>query len=309
VPRASCRVCGSPLPKRAVFCPQCGSRVDEDATETAVIPPPPIETGPVPVETASVEPHLFGVTPPMAVLALAVAALAAGAALAALSHYLVGAAVLAAALLLGLSFVATSARRRPGGASGRARARALAAATAVSERAAARRELGRLLREREQLRGTRAKLVLALGEAVYEQDEQATQSVRAELEELDMAAADKEAEMEAVAERARERLEQARLEVQPTEMVEIPGDPGTQPPTIPEPTPVPSPQPGPVPVPEPTPVPSPQPGPMPVPEPTPAPSPEPGPLPVPEPGPVPSPQPGPPPELEQTASEDEAPKP
>lgn len=305
MPGASCRVCGSTLPKRAVFCPQCGSRVEEDATQTAVIPPPPDETGPVPVMPARVEPHLFGVTPPMAVLALAVAALVAGVALVALSHYLVGAAVLAAALLLGLGFVATSARRQPDGTSGRARARARAVATSVSERAAARRELGRLLREREQLRGRRASLVAALGQAVYEQDEGATQSVRAELVELDKAASDKEAEMQAVAERAHERVEQARLEVQPTEMVEIPGDPGTQPPTIPEPTPVPSPQPGPVPVPEPTPVPSPQPGPEPVPEPTPVPSPEPGPTPVPEPGPVPSPQPGPTAE----AQEDEPPKP
>jgi hypothetical protein len=107
--------------------------------------------------------------------------------------------------------------------------------------------------------------------------------VRAELEELDKAAADKEVEMQAAAERTRERLEQARLEVQPTEMVEIPGDPGQHPPTIPEPTPVPSPVPGPVTVPEPTPVPSPEPGPVPVPEPGPIPSPQPTPTPTSEP--------------------------
>jgi hypothetical protein len=104
--------------------------------------------------------------------------------------------------------------------------------------------------------------------------------VRAELEELDRAAADKEGQMQAVAERARERIEQARMEVQPTEMVEIPGDPGQQPPgtlpepgPMPEPGPLPSPQPGPVPMPEPTPVPSPPPGPVTVPEPTTVPSP------------------------------------
>jgi hypothetical protein len=152
----------------------------------------------------------------------------------------------------------------------------------LAERAAARHQVGRLLHEREHLGSRRKELLRTLGQAVYEHDEQGTQAVRAELEELDQAAADREAEMQAVAERARDRIERARLEVQPTRMVEIPGDPGLHPPvTIPEP--------GPIPIPEPGPVPSPQPGPIPIPEPTPVPSPQPGPIPIPEPTPVPSP--------------------
>jgi hypothetical protein len=239
--------------------------------------PPPTETGPVPVETASV--HLFGVTPPMTAFALAVAALAVGVLLLALGHLLPGLLVLAAALLLGVVFVATSVRRRPEGAAGRARDGARARMTSLAARASARRDVGRLLREREELRARRERLLRSLGQAVYEQDEEATQALRAELEGLDRAAVEKEADMQAVAQGARERIEQARLEVQPTEMVEIPEPPGPDvtpepgPAIVPEPGPVPSPQPGPEPVPEPTPVPSPTPGPTPVPEPTPQPSP------------------------------------
>jgi hypothetical protein len=273
---ASCATCGSPLPERAAYCPHCGSKVE--AGDTAVIPEPPEETGPVPVATSAAEPQLYGVTPPMAVFALAVAAAAVAVVLLVLGELLAGLLTLAAALLLGVAFVALVARPLHGGAGGHARDRVRATATGISARAAARRELGGLLRDREQLRSRRAALLRALGEAVYDGDEDGTQALRAELDELDRAAADKEAQMQAVAERTRERVAQARLEAQPTEMVEIP-----------EPGPARAPEPGPTPVPEPGPVPSPQPGPMPVPEPGPVPSPVPGPVPVPEPTPVPSP--------------------
>jgi hypothetical protein len=218
----------------------------------------------------------------MAVFALTIAAAAVAVVLLLLGELVAGLLTLAAALLMGVAFVAIVARPLHGGAGGRARDRVRATATGISARAAARRDLGTLLREREALRSRRGALLRSLGEAVYAGDEDGTQAVRAELEELDRAAADKEAEMQAVAERTRERVAQARLEAQPTEMVEVPEPPA------------PAPEPGPVPIPEPGPVPSPQPGPTPVPEPTPAPSPVPGPVPVPEPTPVPSPPAGPP---------------
>jgi outer membrane biosynthesis protein TonB len=241
-----------------------------EAGDTAVIPPPPEETGPVPVHTTATEPQLYGVTPPMAVFALTLAAAAVAVVLLLLGELVAGLLALAAALLMGVAFVAIVARPLHGGAGGRARDRVRATATGISARAAARRDLGALLREREALRSRRSALLRSLGEAVYAGDEHGTQAVRAELEELDRAAADKEAEMQAVAERTRERVAQARLEAQPTEMVEIP-EPSPAP--VPEPGPVPSPQPGPIPVPEPVPAPSPAPGPVPVPEPTPVPSP------------------------------------
>jgi hypothetical protein len=271
---ASCANCGAGLPPNAAFCPQCGHRVASGDTE--VLPTPPAETGPVPVEMSTV--HLFGVTPPMTAFALAVAALAVSVLLLVLGYLLAGLLVLAAAGLLGLVFVAAS-LRRPDGKAGRARETARAGMTSLATRASARQELSRLLREREELRVRRERLVHSLGDAVYRGDEEATQALQAELGELDRTAADKEAHMQAVAVHARERIEQARREVQPTEMVEIPEPGGPDvvpepgPAVVPEPTPVPSPQPGPVPVPEPGPVPSPQPGPTPVPEPTPVPSP------------------------------------
>jgi hypothetical protein len=250
----------------------------------------------VPIETANV--HLFGVTPTMTAFALAVAALAVAVLLLVLGYLLAGLLVLAAAVLLALLFVAGT-LRTPGGTAGRARETARAGMESLVVRASARREHGRLLREREELRARREQLVRSLGDAVYRGDEEATQALRGELDELDRVAADKEAQMQAVAVQARERIDQARLEVQPTEMVEIP-EPGPDvvpepgPAIVPEPAPSPSPdpaipEPGPTPVPEPTPVPSPQPGPVPVPEPGPVPSPQPGPTPVPEPTPVPSP--------------------
>jgi hypothetical protein len=237
---------------------------------------------------AAAEPHLYGVTPPMTLLALALALLAAGVVLLVRDRPVLGAALIALALVLAAAFVGATRRKPAGGtagASGRLRERARVARTSLSTRADARRELGRLLREREELRTARERLVQRLGAAVYEGDETASESLRSELAELDQAYEAKEAEMQSVTERARDRLEQARLETQQTEMVELPGEPDVPPPTVPEPTPQPSPIPAPVPVPEPTPVPVPEPTPVPheppsppaIPEPTPAPSPEPGP--------------------------------
>jgi hypothetical protein len=266
VPARRCASCAGALPRGAAFCPHCGARVAGDAP---------------PAQAPAAEPHLYGVTPPMTLLALAVAVLAAGVVFVVRDRAVLGAALIAVALVLGAAFVGASRRKQTGAAAGRLRERARLTRTSLSARADARRDLGRLLREREELRAARERLVRRLGGAVYASDDAATQSLRSELEELDQAYAAKEAEMQAVTERTRQRLAQVRLETQETEMVE----PGTPPPTVPEPTPVPSPTPGPVPVPEPTP--------PPVPEPTPVPHEPPTPPSIPEPTPVPSPQPEP----------------
>ena len=276
MPARSCSVCSGGLPKRAAFCPHCGSRIAEDG----------------PAASAVAEPHLYGVTPPMTLLALSLAVLAVGVVLFVRDREALGGVTIGLALVLTAAFI-TTARRRPHGAVAQAsasgverlRERAHLTRTSLSARATARRDLGRLLREREELRAARDQLAQRLGRAVYADDDTATQSLRTELEELDRADASKEAEMQAVTERARDQLEQARFEAQATEMVEIPGDPGTQPPTVPEPVPVPSPPPGPVTVPEPTPVPVPEPTPVPHEPPTPPVIPERTPSP-PQPGPA-----------------------
>jgi hypothetical protein len=91
----------------------------------------------------------------------------------------------------------------------------------------------------------RARLLFELGDAVYRGDDQATERVREQVRELDEFAAQRGAEMEAVVVRTQSRLERRRLEVQATEMVELPdqpAQPGEGPPgpaVIPEPYPPP----------------------------------------------------------------------
>ena len=71
----------------------------------------------------------------------------------------------------------------------------------------------------------RARLLFELGDAVYRGDDQATERARGRLRELDELVAQRGAEMEAVVARTQARLERRRLEVQATEMVELPDQP------------------------------------------------------------------------------------
>ena len=282
-PRASCPNCGSPVPAKARFCPECGTRLGEDAATTAVVEPPPHETAPSPVSVSAAEPRWFGVTPPVAVFALAIAALAVAVVLLAAERWVPGGLILAAAVLLFVAF-AEVARRKPdgavaeasAGALGRARARAGYAVDAFTTRSRASRDLARMRREAMELEQERERGLRALGASVYGDDRKGTKRLRAELAELDARIERKEAEMATIAAQARERIENRRLEVSPTEMVEIPEPPH------------PSPDPDPAPLPEP-PAPVPEPGPIePVPEPYPPPdeATPPEPARIPEPGPL-----------------------
>jgi type IV secretory pathway TrbD component len=310
------------LPKRARFCPECGRRIGErDDVATAVVETPPSESGPVPVNVTTTEPRLFGVTPATAVLMLGLAALAAGAFLLATGRWLSGALALGAAVLLFAAF-AEVARRKPDGplarasvgALGSVRARAGYAVDAFTTRSRAGREHVRIRRELLELGTERDRHLRELGEAVYGGDRKGTKRLRAELAELDARVEQKEAEMATIAADARERLQRARLQIQPTESHEpLSGsrrsraaaqtdaraeparpDDGTASGAVEIPEP-PSPTPTPGPGPEP-PTPVPEPGPTPVPEPYPTPIPEPYPTPVPEPYPTPVPEPYPPPD-------------
>jgi zinc-ribbon domain len=269
---AKCANCGSRLPKRSRFCPECGTRVDAWPDETAVQELPPEETGPVPVELSTAAPRFFGVTPPAAVLVLAAASLALGIALLVTGHAIVGGVLLGVAMVLAAFFVELARRlpdaqvsRLSSGAVGTFRAHAGLAVETLSAHSSARVELFRMRRELADLRAERGESVRALGEAVYAGDEEGIESARSRLEELDGLVSAKEEEMEQTAAGAMERIQRAQLRVQPTQI---------EPPTpIPEPFPEPSPPPQPVPVPEPTPEPSEPPGPTTVPEPGPEPSP------------------------------------
>jgi chorismate mutase len=271
---ASCANCASRLPKRSRFCPECGTRVGAGPSETAVEELPPEETGPVPVEPSTAESRFFGVTPPAAVLVLAAGSLAVAIGLLISGHVIVGGALLGVAVVLAFFFIGVARRvpdapvsRLSSAAVGSVRARAGFALEAVSAHFSARLELFRLRRELAELLAERAECARALGEAVYADDEEGTESARSRMAELDGLAAAKEEEMEQTAAGAMERIQRAQLQVQPTQ-IEPPAP-------VPEPYPEPSPPPEPVPIPEPTPEPSEPPGPTTVPEPGPAPSPPP----------------------------------
>jgi len=75
------------------------------------------------------------------------------------------------------------------------------------------------------MRVLRDMLLLELGDAVSRGDDQVTERARGQVRELDELAALRGAEMEAVVARTQERIERRRLEVQATEMVELPDQP------------------------------------------------------------------------------------
>src|SRR5436309_8989545 len=109
---ANCGNCGARLPRDSRFCPECGVRVSAANDGTAVEEVPPEETGRVPVHRVAVAPRYFGIAPPLALFALAVASLVIAVGLFVAGKTIAGAVLLAAALLFSALFVAAS-RRLP----------------------------------------------------------------------------------------------------------------------------------------------------------------------------------------------------
>jgi hypothetical protein len=266
MPAASCPNCSARLPAESRFCPECGVRT------SAANDVPPDETGRVPVHKVTAMPRYFGIAPPLALFALAVAALVLAVVVFAAGKTIAGVLLLVAAALFSALFV-PAIRRAPEAAVVRMTNRAFAeirgragfAVEAVSVQSSVRVELFRLRRELSELIAERAEAARALGEAVYGGADDQVEAARNRMGKLDQALADKEREMTTVATAANERIQRAQLQVQPTAVVE--------PPQVPEPMPVPSEPAGPVTVPEPSPVPSEPPMPAPSPEPMPEPSP------------------------------------
>jgi hypothetical protein len=221
VPPASCTICGSRLPKKGRFCPECGTRVGASAAETAVQEIPEQKTGPVPIDVMTAEPRFFGLVrrlPDTPVARLSLGAMSA------------------------------------------VRAHAGLTVEAVTVHSSARVSLFRQRRELVELFGLRTDAARALGEAVYAGDKVATKAARARMKELDGLIAAKEEAMQETAAGAMERIQHAQLQVQPTQ-IETPEpptpEPSPEPAPVPEPSPEPSEPPGPVVVPEPGPAPSP----------------------------------------------------
>jgi hypothetical protein len=237
---ASCAHCGASLAKTARYCPQCGHATN--VGETKLMEVPADETGRIPVVYSQAEPHYYGVTPTTLVLVLAGAALTLGVVLFVLGHWPFGLIAVGVCVLLVLVYL-EAARRKPSGAIDAFRARAGAAADSVTTRGRAAKQVLSLRRELQGLESVRARLLFELGDAVYRDDEKGTETARTQLQELDELRAQREAEMQTIVAEAHERLHQRRLEVQPTEMVELPDPPGegspSGPAVIPEPYPPP----------------------------------------------------------------------
>jgi type IV secretory pathway TrbD component len=231
---ADCPNCGAYVVAEARYCPQCGRQIG--GGDTLVLPVPPEETGRVPVHRVRAEPRLYGVTPVTLVLVLAGAALTLAVVLFVLGNWPVALVALGVALLLLAVFVET-ARRHPHGRVTRAsaetldqfRARANVAAGSFATRGRALKRVLVLRRELRRMAAVRAQLLFELGDAVYRGDDQASDTARGRIEELDRLVASTEAQMQDVVANAQRRIEERRLEVQPTEMVELPSEPGPPP--------------------------------------------------------------------------------
>jgi hypothetical protein len=230
----SCANCGRRLPKQSRYCPDCGRPVGDGETKVQELPLE--ETGPVPVTVTHAERRYYGVTPTALALGLALAAIVAGIVLFATGHWPIALVVLGVGLLLFLVSVETGVFRE----------RAGVAADSFATRGRATTRLLALRRELRRLEVARGRLLYELGVAVYRDDEQAIAVARRRLAELDETWRQREGEMQTVMAQAQDRIRRRRLEVQPTEMVELPEDPvapGEQDPTgpavIPEPYPPP----------------------------------------------------------------------
>jgi hypothetical protein len=273
------------LPPGARFCPDCGTPTDvEGATVRQEVPPE--ETGPGPVSFTHAERHLFGVAPPMLLLAVAAGLLVVALVLFVAGHWPFGLIFVGLAALLFAAFL-EAARRRPGAspvarASTDARERAGSLLETWRARAAATAEVRRIHSGLAVVEAERRTALLELGAAAHRGDGLAEAGVRARLTELDAREAELRSELELRLAHAGERIRKARLAVQDTMMV-TPNQPGEPYPppgeaTPPQPAIVPEPYPPPdegtIPTPDPVPTPL---GPVPdtgPPTPDPAPAPE-----------------------------------
>ena len=231
----SCPTCGAAVTAEQKFCAQCGMRLP-DADGTAVIETPPHETSAAPVELMQAEPRFYGVTPPIAVLVLAVATVAVAVLLLAQGSEAPGLVVLAFAVLLFAGFVVLAKRETVRN----ARERAGSVLESLAVRSGARRELVRLHHERERLAREREAQLAALGRAVWDGDGPGREAAEAELRRLTEAVSAKEGEMQAITEAAQAHIERSRLQADTTSVLEPP-QPGPEPggPAVPEPYPPP----------------------------------------------------------------------
>lgn len=257
-----CANCGSTVPARSRFCPECG-RPLEDATAVSADSAP----------TRRVWPPEWG-------LVVVVLLAAAGIVLLGAQLWIWGAVLL---VLAGAVFLVQRAAERLAGRAviGNVRTRFAARRELVSARSRGQIDLFRLRRELAELQAEQSRGYHELGRSSYVRDREAEQAARSHLDDVDARFVAKEAEVQAVLGEMQERVRQVQAQAAPTQRLESPPEP----PRIPEPYPPPDegtppepprlPEPGPEPVPEPAPEPVPEPFPGdPAPEPEHPPAPQ-----------------------------------
>jgi zinc-ribbon domain len=224
---ANCSNCGAPLPDGAKFCASCGTPVQE--AETVRAEAPPHETTPAPAVVQQAAPRWFGLAPPTVLLGLAVVLFVGAVVLLALSNWVAGLLLLGLALLFTAGFLEAG-RRKPDApivkasvsAVDSAWARAGVTARTYATRSSARREIARRRSEAMRLASERDGLFRRLGQTVYRGGDGSEE--RAAIGELDARIGALEQEANEIASRATERVDAARLEVQPTEVRPPGGD-------------------------------------------------------------------------------------
>jgi hypothetical protein len=284
--RARCQACAAKLSSKAKFCPECGTAVTSG--DTVVQEVPPAEEAPTPVEPHVSERRYFGVPPSSFLLVLGLTGVIVAIALFVTGLWPWGLIALGLSMFVLTGFV-SQARRLPGEApaAGRAtvatlgtvRSRAGAVKETIAAHGSARIELVRLRRDVSRLARERGERSRELGEAVYAENTTATNDMKQRIKEIDDEIEAKEAQMTKVTMDALDRIEKAKLQVQPTQVVagEMP-DEAPEPAEVPEPFPPPDegqpPQPAQVPEPYPPPDEGDRPRPPEIPEPGPSPTPE-----------------------------------
>jgi len=216
----TCTGCGAELPRGARFCPDCGTPWDGGTTVRAELPPD--ETGPIPVSFTQVEPHWFGVTPPVFLLGIAGVVFLVSLVLFVTGHWPFGLILLGLAALLFAAFLEL-ARRRPRSrvtrASNDARQRAGSLLETWRVRAAAAAEVRRISSGLAVLDAERRTALLELGNAVHAGDADSEAAARARLAELEERQAELRADLDRRLADADERIRRARLSVGDTMMV------------------------------------------------------------------------------------------
>ncbi len=220
----TCPSCRLAVSADARFCPNCGARIDSAPGGEPGGEPSGDVSEPGAIAYTQPEPKLFGVLLPVPTFVLACIVLA-GALFSFISgNAVLGVMLLAFAAALFLLFYG-AAERNPESGLARGAVDGVERVTgwwrfsrqSASAWSGAGRRVVQLKQELRPLRAERKEVQFALGQAAYEQDEDKVASLRARIAELDDAIAEREQESAEAVARARHRVEDERVAVQPTE--------------------------------------------------------------------------------------------